>query len=338
VSVRAAWFTRLPAVLRRATETDEDADPDLVQPPRVMASRVGSWVAALVCLAMVTAVALSFDQYTTRTQRFVVSEFEVNGNLRIDRQAVVAATGVEPGAPLLAVSPAQVRARVETLAWIKRADVQQILPSRLVVQVQEYVPVAMVAAGEILLVDEDGVLFDEVSAGQRHDLPLLTGLPVDALRLGAKEDLVAARLQRDRLRGALALLRQVRRSPVAERFVLGEVHWDPVQGITLISQRDGAEVRLGHMTREALPRQLDQLSRLLADVDRRGERLRYALMDDERRPERATVHVVDAGAELALPGLIRRPRAGGAARPAPPQGNGNKTNHPPTDPSTDPEA
>ncbi len=317
VSLWASLQARVPAVLRRSEPKQAASDLDMVEPPRVMLSRVGAWVAALVCVAMVAGVALSFDQYTARTQHFVVSDIEVNGNQRIPWEDIVAASGVESGSPLLAVSTVAVRERLEALAWVKRAEAQPILPSRLVIHVVEFEPVAMVAAGELLLIDADGVLFDQVKAGDKHDLPLLSGLPVDALRRGSKAMEADVLLQRKRLRLALAVLSSVQASPIASTFSVGEVHWDPVQGMTLISQQDGAEVRLGHRTSDALPRQLEQLGRLLADVEQRGERLRYALMDDERRPERATIHVAKAGTAVALPAGLRRRRVGGAT--APPQ-------------------
>lgn len=313
-----AVHARLPT-RKTAPQRDNDAcNPELVEPPRVMLSRVGAWVAALVCLALIVGVALSFDQYTSRTQRFVVSDYRVNGNSHVSEQDIVAATGVSPGTPMLAVAPPQARARLEALAWIKRAKVQPILPSLIVVDVEEYVPVAMVASGELWLVDSDGVLFEQVNASAAHDLPLLSGLPIDALLPATKASNDNVVLQRGRLLGAIALLQGVLTSPIATQFDLSEVHWDPVQGMTLVSARDGAEVRLGHDVLDDLPRKLERLERLLADTQRRGERLRYALMDDARRPERATISAIPAGARVALPG-VHDSMAGGAARPEPPK-------------------
>ena len=140
----------------------------------VMLARVGTVVAALVCVVLGAVVVVSFQQYSSRTQRFVVGDFEVTGNQRVGDGAIIEASGVVSGSPLLAVNVARVRARLEAMPWIHRASVHPVLPSRLVLQVQEYEPVAIVVGPTMRLVDASGRLFKSVEAGESHDLTMIT--------------------------------------------------------------------------------------------------------------------------------------------------------------------
>lgn len=311
---------RAQAMLTPGAEQDEGSDAEYVPAPRLMLARIGAAVAALVCIALGVGVALSFNQYTARTQRFVVSEFEVQGNLRVSDAQVIEASGVEAGAPLLGVQREQARQRIEALPWVARAEVQAILPSRLVIRVEEHQPVAMVADGDLWLVDRDGLIFKPVEAGSVHDLPLITGIPMSALRPGAVDKAGEMAVQRGLLNTALGMLQRVATSPLSGRMSLSEIHWDPVQGITLVSAADGAEWRVGHREGEELDRILSRLARLHAHLQARHERLRYALMDDTRRPDRAVVHAVPADAPmlLAFEGVLQK--VGGAANARAPRG------------------
>ena len=96
--------------------------------------------------------------------------------------------------------------------------------------------------------------------------------------------------------GLLRLLEAHAQSPLVERFPLSEVHWDAVLGITLVSARDGAEVRLGRGIEADLPRAFGNVLRVLNQADRDGEWLRYALLDDELRPDRVVVRTEPLGA------------------------------------------
>ena len=129
-----------------------------------------------------------------------------------------------------------------------------------------------------------------------------------------------------RLRDLLRLIEAHTDSPVATRFPLSEVHWDPVLGTTLISAKDGAEVRLGHAMETDLGRAFQMVGRLLDNVQGRKEWLKYALLDDELRPDRAVVQVVPLGQRAEEPAKAggaageRLPKAGPAADKAKPDG------------------
>ena len=64
---------------------------------------------------------------------------------------------------------------------------------RVVIEIEERIPRAIVAMGKLYYVDSDGVVFKEVGAGESVQFPLLTGLPPD--ELGSRDPAVRRKIQ-----------------------------------------------------------------------------------------------------------------------------------------------
>lgn len=310
---------------KKPEETDESAQDENDDEPRVHWATIFGFAAALVCIGLSTFVYLNFDQYTARTQQFHVAEFNVTGFKRVTRQAVIDATGVAPGSSLMGLDRLQVQLNIEKLPWVRKAAVQQILPSTLAVEIVEYQPYALVLASKMLIVDVNGFVFKEAEMGEAGDLPIITGFPAEVTRdvhVAAQQSSSDTPTQR-RLRDLLHLIEAHAQSPLATRFPLSEVHYDPVLGTTLISARDGAEVRLGRLLENDLSRSFTMIGRLLDRVDERGESLHYALLDDDVRQDRAVVAA--APIDKSADAIQRAGAPAGVAMPAgatPTLGNG----------------
>lgn len=106
-----------------------------------------------------------------------VQGVEVSGTRTISEGVVRDAARVPEGEPLATVDLDAIRSRVESLAPVRSADVSRQWPDRVLVRVEERVPVAAVEiAGRIRAMDETGVLF----RGYRSppaDLPLVEAGP-----------------------------------------------------------------------------------------------------------------------------------------------------------------
>lgn len=324
---RTAWTER------RAKRAERAESSEALRLPRVPWVKILGICAALACVMQLVYAAGNFEQYTVRTQQFHVAKFEVAGQKRVERQAIIDASGVKPGASLTALDPVVVQRAVETLPWVRTARVEAQLPSTLLIRVAEYQPFALLLSdtGKLLLVDRGGFVFKEADAGEAIDLPILTGLSAGLSRDVPVVDQNAAKdnaphtvretpTQR-RLTDLLRLVDAHTASPLAARFPLSEVHWDPVLGTTLISANDGAEIRLGHALETDLGRAFSLVGRLLDRIDRRGEWLQYALLDDDVRQDRAVVRATPLppqpapGDELTQAGKAAQAGAPAAASP-----------------------
>jgi cell division protein FtsQ len=116
---------------------------------------------------------------------FTVENVSVAGRDRQDRQTILAALGVKRGAPILDLDLAAARARIEELPWVRRAEIERLLPDTLFVRLDERRPLALwQRQGKLSLVADDGA----VLAGQKLDAygSLIVLVGDDAPKLGAQ--------------------------------------------------------------------------------------------------------------------------------------------------------
>lgn len=113
----------------------------------------------------------------------------VEGLRRIDREEIIDLVKLEPRTALHHVSTADIKDRVESHPWIKRATVNRVPLNELHIAVVERIPGAVVLTGEeIVLVDEEGHVLAPVS--QKNDegsLPFLSGVDRKGLLRGDED-------------------------------------------------------------------------------------------------------------------------------------------------------
>lgn len=311
----------------RAEQPESPAEAGTDEVDEEEASSVGwfgalGWIAAVLCVGIAALASLNLHDFQTRVESAVVSKFEVVGASRVTAQQVEKASGLRWGSPLTSIDRNQTSRAIEKLAWVRQAEVEPELPNKVRLIVSEYQPYALLLGeGRMMIVDHAGFVFKEAELGEVGDLPVITGF---APSLSRDAHIKAAHTDgtpdQRRLRGILRLLEAHGQSVLAERFPLSEVHWDPVLGITLVSARDGAEVRLGRGLELDAPRAFRNIHRVLDQAEREGQWLRYALLDDELRPDRVVVRTepVSQAPQGSLEGGVHAGGAGGVALPKAP--------------------
>lgn len=336
------WAQSLPDRLHRRAQPEPveaalDPDDEVTLPQTSWAKRL-LWVAAVGCALLALALVLSMNDFLTRERKGVVSRVVVSGNQRVPTEVIQSAGHTVYGAALMTLDRTAAAKAVERLPWIRRATVEPQLPDAVHIRVVEYEPYALqLSDGALFIVDKEGYVFKKADPDEAFDLPILTGMKVQLSRQSeveqdkpVGEEAVAAakrkietaeerkqrqeaellrKAERRRLQEVLALLEAHARSPLAELFPLSEVHCDAVLGTTLISAKDGAEIRIGRHQERNLQATFAVIERLLRDLDARGEWLQYALLDDELHVERAVVQAGPKG----------RPRPAAAVEPPTPQ-------------------
>jgi cell division protein FtsQ len=112
----------------------------------------------------------------TATAGLTVNDVVVQGRGRTDGDAILAALGAARGTPMLAISPAAAKARLEALPWIRSASVERLLPDTLYVQVVERQPLALwQRKGKLDLIDRDGAVVAVPSLDEFAELIVLVG-------------------------------------------------------------------------------------------------------------------------------------------------------------------
>jgi len=120
-----------------------------------------------------------------------VGSLAVAGNVHTDAAVIAQAAGVGANTLLAEIEPANLARALETLPWVRRARATTFAPNRVVVAIEERVPVAVarLADGSRHLVDVGGVAFAPAPPETRG--PELVGL--ETLPASGKADPALAR-------------------------------------------------------------------------------------------------------------------------------------------------
>lgn len=121
-----------------------------------------------------------------------VREVILEGRQNTPRELVQAALGVQRGDPLLGFSPAEARARLESIAWVERAHVERRLPGTILVRLTERTPFAIWQHnGRFAVIDREGRVVTSSTLDAFGPLPLVVGAGAERAA-AALHDLLAA--------------------------------------------------------------------------------------------------------------------------------------------------
>jgi cell division protein FtsQ len=217
-----------------------------------------------------------------RIPYFALERIEITGNQNLSDQTVIEASGVKLGANLLLLDLAQMSRKLEQRPRISSASVYRRFPGKLLIDVQERAPRAILSAERLYYVDKEGRVFTRVLPGDPVDYPLITG--VSAKDLKTRENQVI-----DMTHRALGVLKVMERLSLSRgEFNAIELRIDLNHGITVIN-RDGKEIILG---KAAYQEKLTRLSKLRKFLESRGK-WRAAGIIDLDYEDRALVRAVN---------------------------------------------
>jgi cell division protein FtsQ len=112
---------------------------------------------------------------------FSVREIQLRGGDRVGGGEFVAMAGLKHGMNIWKIDPAAIEKKFAKHPWVRRVLVRREFPRRVVIEVEERVPKAIVAMGKLYYVDAEGLIFTEVGAGDKLGLPMITGLRPEQL-------------------------------------------------------------------------------------------------------------------------------------------------------------
>ena len=112
---------------------------------------------------------------------FSVREIQLRGGVRVGGGDLVAMAGLKNGMNIWKIDPTAIEKKFAKHPWVRRVLVRREFPRRVVIEVEERAPKAIVAMGKLYYVDGDGLVFTEVGAGDKLGLPMITGLRPEQL-------------------------------------------------------------------------------------------------------------------------------------------------------------
>ena len=196
---------------------------------------------------------------------FQIKEISVRGLRELTEKDVLASAGIKPAQNLLAINTDAVIRRISANQWVENVYVGRELPNKLVLEVKERTPLALVKQdSDLCLMDAEGFVFKKLGKSDEVDLPIITGVDEKG------------EIKSPLLLSTLNLLKTVSKSgQYAYLGTISEVHLDNVFGLSLISNT-GLYLKLGMADFE---KKLKQLKLVLADLENRGMKNGYLCID-----------------------------------------------------------
>ncbi len=188
-----------------------------------------------------------------------VEEINVAGLKKLDRTQVLDAMGVSRGECILNLRMSAIADRLKKLPNVKSAAVRLDLPGRIVAEVSEREPVALVKGSDYFLVDEEGLLLARASAPENPKLPLVTGICGSRLKVGDRLPVKHVR----RLKELTAAFAGCRNWLPASSVV--ECRWEP-GGYSLILGERKVAVEIG---KEDFSRKFARLKKVIDTLNER---------------------------------------------------------------------
>jgi cell division protein FtsQ len=192
---------------------------------------------------------------------FNLQQVDVTGNRRLSRPEVIEASEIEDGINLLTVDLSAIAARLRRHPWIRFATVYRRFPGKLIIEIEERTPRAILAAGKLYYVDEQAEFFTRLLPGDSVNFPLFTGVTAEDLQANAPEI-------QEMVRTGFGVLDLMERTgSEIDPSGIGEIQLNLKAGLSL-QTRAGRVLVLGKSDFELKIQRYERLKRFLT---RRGE-------------------------------------------------------------------
>jgi cell division protein FtsQ len=198
--------------------------------------KLGSFVLLVVFMLSVFVYAYTSDKFNLRTITF-------HGCKEVDSRHLESIVRQNFPANILRIDLSRLKNQLEKEPWVKRVEIRRILPSGLIIYVQERTPAAIIEFhSELMLADRDGIMLDRYDPKYgRLDVPVFKGL------LG--EDAENYRLYQEensaRVRQGLEMLSEIESGSPEEARKISEVDISDRENLKVLLVDDTAEVLLG---------------------------------------------------------------------------------------------
>lgn len=113
-----------------------------------------------------------------------VEEIRISGLKHVERKDILNTLRVSRHTSVLNLRLSDLAKRLESLPWLRTSVVRLDAPGRLVVEVTEREPLAVVRADDCYLVDKDGKLFLKTTPEDHPDILLVTGFAGPSIKEG----------------------------------------------------------------------------------------------------------------------------------------------------------
>lgn len=220
----------------------------------ILASKCFGLLALLITFSVL--LILAYTSITT-TDYFSAKTIEVSGNRHLTRQKILAQAQFQPGDNILALNLRLMRKRLMRHPWISTVQISRQIPHTVTILVEEHRPLAALDLGRRLLVDDQGKIFKEYTAGDPDHFPVITGI--------AYKDLNPKNQSMSRPMQVVTQVLNLSRSGQSALPYEGiaVLHFDRETGVSLTMRNNNRLIKLGFGQFEEKNKKIGQLLKYL---------------------------------------------------------------------------
>jgi cell division protein FtsQ len=268
--------------------SDLPEEEDDVEEARPAFSRARIWEALRVTAGVLVTVAAALlcvwglVRYTRTSHRFAIKAVVVQGNSHRSPEDIARAGGIAPEHNIFTTDLEAAQSRLLGDPWIERVSLRRKLPATILIDVVEREAHALVAIGaDLYLATRQGEPFKKYEIGDPYDLPVVSGIQAEEVG----EDRAAAV---SLIRRALDLITDYEHTGPAKSHPVQEAHLKDDGSIVLVVGKDATALHLG---RGPYRQNLEQASRVLAELRNRKGQASVVFLDNDAHPERVVVRM-----------------------------------------------
>jgi cell division protein FtsQ len=181
--------------------------------------------------------------FTFTSDRLSLRNVRVYGCSRADAKKLESVVRQSSPAKILRVDLKKLRRVLEEQTWVRRAELRRVLPSDLVVYIQERLPAVIVEVGQDLMIaDEEGILLDSYDPRYgKLDVPVFKGVLGDS----AENYRMYQQENSERVRLGMTLLTELESGSSAFTREISEVDLSEKSNLKILLVDETAEIYLG---------------------------------------------------------------------------------------------
>ena len=188
---------------------------------------------------------------------FGVENIRIMNLKRLNSEEIVAESDIRGGDNIFKLDLEMIGKKIEENPWVARADIERIFPREVVIRVTEREERAIINLNYLYYVDSKGEIFKQLSAQDRLDYPVITGLERDYF-LNQPEKAKAL------LTKVVGLLDLLAMNTIFTIDHISEIHIDLKEGFVLTTNQAGVPVTLGH---NKFKQKLARLEKIYHDIE-----------------------------------------------------------------------
>jgi cell division protein FtsQ len=169
---------------------------------------------------------------------FSVQKIIVTGNSLLDTADVLATAKIDSAENIWDTDLEKIRQRLKELPQVRTVEVSRMFPSRLLINIKERQPVALVISNGLWGVDREGYLLPRYRFEVGMDFPVITGLNIKERRPGSK-------IENAKIVALAEFLGALQVSGPVVYYLISEVTMNDIYGVKAITVEKNIPVYFG---------------------------------------------------------------------------------------------